>query len=225
MSDKLKKQSSDYVHATFKGLVSSIPYAGGPLSVLFESVFSAPIDKRKNEWLLSLDEAIKELTVTVDGLTTESLRTNEIFISVAMQASQIALRNHQKEKLEALKYAVINSVLITSINENKALIFTRVIDELTPLHLQVLSFLNSPEIHEKVLQDKAGINTSVYYPGNINIWEETYPEMKKEEQLIEQIVKELHTKGFVFHNSFHMGKGSVTTNYGKEFLEFIKRQT
>ena len=223
MSNKLKKQSNDYVHATFKGLVSSIPFAGGALSVLFDTVFSAPIDKRKKEWLLSLDEAIKELTIKVDGLTPESLRENEVFISVAMQASQIALKNHQKEKLEALSNAVFNAVIMTSINENKALIFTRIIDEITPLHIQLLSFLDNPDRYEKLLQDKTGKNMFTHYPGNINIFEETFPEMLAEKELIEQVVKELYVKGFVFHDSIHGSKGRVTTNYGREFLNFITK--
>jgi len=225
MGDKLEKKSNDYIHATVKGLVSAIPVAGGPLSVLFETVFSAPIDKRKKEWLNSLDDAVKELIKKVDGLTPEILSQNEVFISVAMQASQIALRNHQKEKLHALKNAVINSVLAKEIDANKALIFTRTIDEITPLHIQTLSFLNEPSKHEKILQEKAGPNTTINYLGNYNIWSDTYPELVKEESLVEQIVKELHAKGFLFRDNMRMGGERITTSYGREFLEFIELKT
>ena len=221
----MEKSSSDYAHAAIKGVLSAVPIAGGPLSVFFETVFSAPIDKRKEEWLLSLEQAVKNLTEKDANITVESLRDNDAFISIAMQATQIAIRNHQREKLEALKNAVINAARFESLDENKALIFTRLIDELTPLHIKVLSFLDNPGPFEKLLQEKAGKNTFVHYPGNINIWEETYPDLRSSNSLIEIIVKELHSKGFVYHDNMHIGKGRVTTNHGREFLHFIQNQT
>ena len=56
-----------------------------------------------------------------DVLTVEILEQDEKFISISMQATQIALRNHQEEKIEALKNCVINSVIQTDIDENKAI--------------------------------------------------------------------------------------------------------
>lgn len=220
MSDEPKKTASDYVHSAMKGALSAIPVAGGPLSILFETVFSAPIDKRRQEWLSSLGIAIEELTKKVDGLSPEALSGNEAFISVALQATQIALRNHQQEKIAALKNAIINTVLEKSIDENKALIFTRIIDEITPLHIMVLTFLNKPENYEKELQAKAR-STFTHYPNNISVFEEYYPELKSSSSLVEQVIKELYAKGFVFVESIHRGKGRVTTQFGQEFLAFI----
>jgi hypothetical protein len=47
----------------------------------------------------------------VNDLTPERLATNEAFVTVTMQASQGAIRNHQQAKLEALRNAVLNSAL------------------------------------------------------------------------------------------------------------------
>lgn len=220
MSDVPKKSASDHTHAIIRGALSAIPVVGGPLAIIFETVFSAPIDKRREEWISSLSIAIDELTKNVDGLSPEALSKNEAFISVAMQATQIALRNHQQEKIAALKNAVINTVLDKSIDENKALIFTRIIDEITPLHIIVLAFLNKPEDYEKELQAKTR-PTFIHYPNNMSIFEAYYPELGSSSSLVRQVIKELYAKGFLYFESAHMGNSKVTTEFGQEFLAFI----
>jgi hypothetical protein len=70
-----------------------------------------------------------------------------------LQASQIALRNHQKVKIEALQNAILNTVLNSSIDDFKALYFTNLIDTFTPLHIQLLHFLDSSKIHATGLRE------------------------------------------------------------------------
>jgi len=167
--DKFPETSkSDYAYAVAKGIISATPVAGGSLSVLFENIFTTPLDKRKKEWFQSLANAIEELTKKFEDITPESLSKNKIFISVSMQATQIALRNHQKEKLNALKNAVKNSAI--SIDENKVLMFTRIIDDMTPLHLKMLEFLNNPSTIEQELQNELPKNMKRHYGDNMNMW-------------------------------------------------------
>jgi len=135
-----KKTTGDQIHSGLKVALSLIPYAGSPLAVLFETVFSAPIDRRREVWFSSLESEIERLCKSVEELSPEALSKNEVFISVAMQATQIALRNHQSEKLEALRNAIINSALETSVDDNKVLIFTHIIDEITTLHRRFAHF-------------------------------------------------------------------------------------
>lgn len=216
-----KKSIGDTSHAVAKGILSAIPNIGGSLSVLFESIFTTPLDKRKKEWFQSLADAIEELTKKVDDITPESLSENEIFISVSMQATQIALRNHQQEKLNALKNAVKNSASSISIDENKVLMFTRIIDDMTPLHLKILKFLNNPRIIEKELQTRTSSNVRTHYGNNMNIWQEYYPELNSSRELITQISKELYVKGFLYNeNALHSSEKS-TSNFADEFLAFI----
>lgn len=222
--DKFPEKSiSDNSYAIAKGIISAIPVAGGSLSVLFESIFTTPLDKRKKEWFQSLADAIEELTNKVDEITPESLSENEIFISVSMQATQIALRNHQQEKLVALKNAVKNSASSISIDENQILMFTRIIDDMTPLHLKILEFLNNPNKIEQELQDKKPKNVKTYYSENITIWKEYYPELNSSKELISQVCKELYAKGFLFKEIQLLGTGKVTSSFGEEFLTFISK--
>lgn len=218
--DKFPETSkSDYAHAVAKGIISATPVAGGPLSILFENIFTTPLDKRKKEWFQSLSDAIEELTKKVEDITPESLSNNEIFISVSMQATQIALRNHQKEKLNALKNAVKNSAI--SIDENKVLMFTRIIDDMTPLHLKILEFLNNTNIIEQELQNKLPKNMKQHYGDNMNMWKEYYPELNSSNELIIHISKELYTKGFLHNERALHSSGKQTSKFGDEFLDFI----
>jgi hypothetical protein len=221
-----EKSRSDNINLAIKAVTSAIPYAGGPLSILFESIFTSPIEKRKEDWFKSLGSAIVELTERVEVLTTESLSNDEKFISISMQATQIALRNHQKEKLDALRNCVINSIIITSIDENKALLFTRIVDEITPLHIQLLSFLKDPKIIEEKLQSLTNPSSSVQssvtnYSSNAEIWFEYFPEFKKSEFIINFIINDLFSKGFISTDNINMGHGIVIKDFGREFLTFI----
>ncbi len=226
MSSYPKKTKSDHFHTALKSALSVVPGAGGLLSILFENIFSSPIDKRKEEWITSLGTKIDELIENDEHITPKSLSENPTFISVALQASQQALRNHQEEKLTALRNAVLNTAIDITIDENKALLFTNIIDEITPLHMKLLAFYNDVEKYEKKLQGKTGANTAmqstmVHYSANIDIWEESFPNLAASRDLIVLIVQDLNRKGFIFHDNLASGKGSATTNFGKEFLAFI----
>ena len=72
------------------------------------------------------------------GLTVEALASNEAFISLLCQATPIALRHHQQEKLVCLKNALISVGSPEFTDEDLAFQFLRYIDELTVSHLSVL---------------------------------------------------------------------------------------
>lgn len=126
------KSKGDIAREVGRAIVSAIPVAGGPIQVVFENVFSAPIEKRKQVWLEKLAEIVTELQQRVDGLTPETLAANDVFVTVAMQASEVAIRNHQNEKIKALRNAVLNVGLPNPPEEDEQLIFVRLVDQLTP---------------------------------------------------------------------------------------------
>lgn len=208
-----------------KAILSAIPTAGGPLHVLFENVFSAPIEKRKQAWLEQLAEVVTEIQRRVEELTTEKLATNETFITVAMQASQMAVRNHKKEKLQALRNAVLNSALPNPPQEDEQMIFLRLIDQLTPWHLRVLGLFNDPVEWMK----RSGIAYPGWGMGGVSmVIEHCFPELRGQRDTYEQIVRDLQTDGLVKDGKFlHItmtGRGMVearTTDRGNRFINFI----
>lgn len=216
------KQRGDYVHAGTKATINLIPVVGGALSTLFETVISSPIDKRKEEWLISLAETIEDLCEKVDGLKPESLAKNEEFISICIHASNIALRTHQEEKLKSLLNAVKNTAIGSIGDESKRMIFLRVIDEMTELHLRVLIFLTEIKSFIEALNEKLPSNHYRDWGSAINVWNETYKDIRSNDHILDVIVGDLNRYGFIRIKQFHEARlDSVATKFGMEFCEFI----
>lgn len=219
------KSVGDVAHEVGRAIVSAVPGAGGPLQVAFENIFSSPIEKRKQAWLEQLAEVVTEIQKRVKEITPEKLARNETFVTVAMQASQVAVRNHQQAKLEALRNAVLNSALPNPPQEDEQMIFLRLIDQLTPWHLRVLSLLNNPV--EWMERNK------VAYPGwgmggVSTVIEHCLPDLRGQRDTYDQIVRDLQGEGLVGQGQFtHLtmtGSGMVesrTTDRGKRFIKFI----
>ena len=219
------KGVGDIAREVGRAVVSAIPAAGGPIQVVFENIFSAPIEKRKQAWLESLADVVTELQQRIEGLTAEKLSENEVFVTVAMQASQVAIRNHQGEKLRALRNAVLNSGLPNAPEEDEQLIFVRLIDQLTPWHLRLLSVLNHPVRWME--------QNEVRYPGwgaggVSHVIEHCLPDLRGKREIYEQLIRDLQAEGLLGQGQYlHItmtGQGMVdsrTTDRGKRFIRYI----
>lgn len=139
-----KQSVGDVVHSTVKAGLSVIPIAGGPLAELFSAIITPPLVKRRDAWIESLAQNFKALEEKVEGLTLESLQQNEELITAVMHALQVAMRNHQKEKLDALRNAVLNVASARAPDEDLQMMFMSFIDTMTPWHLRVIRFFQNP---------------------------------------------------------------------------------
>jgi hypothetical protein len=124
--------AEDTAHLVTKAMLSPIWGA----SELFERLVSSPLDRRTREWMANVADFLQQNF----GYDLEKLESNEKFLTVFVQATRIAAQNHQKEKLNALRNAIVSSVFHQDISEDLQLIFIRFIDELTPSHLLLLKF-------------------------------------------------------------------------------------
>ena len=220
-----KKTGSDVAREVGRAIVAAVPAAGGPLQVAFENIFASPIEKRKQAWLEQLAQVIDEVKGRVENLTPEKLAANEAFVTVAMQASQVAIRNHQQAKLEALRNAVLNSALPNPPQEDEQMIFLRLIDQLTPWHLRVLSVLDNPT----AWMERNSIRNPGWGMGGVSaVLEHCLSDLRGQRDTYEQIVRDLQAEGLVsqgqFINVTMTGNGMVqsrTTDRGKRFIRFI----
>ena len=199
--------------------------AGGPLSVILETAFAPPIERRREKWLKQLGEIVSHLEQRVADLTPEKLSQNEVFITIALQATQIALRNHHEEKLSALKGAVLHSALPNGPEEHLQLMFLQFVDELTPTHLAMLALFNSPVqwMQQHQIQYPAwgmgGVSTVV---------EHCFPALRGKREVYEQVVRDLQTRGLIrqgqFLNITMTGNGMVesrTSDIGRAFIDYV----
>lgn len=164
--------------------------------------------------MATVGQKLSELDGSV--LKVEELRENEAFVSAAMHASQIALRSHQQEKLEALRNAVINIATGNAPEEVLQHLFLGFVDSLTPTHLQILKHFQSPPNLGRSLM---GSLSSVLESG--------FPKLRGKRAIYDQLWRDLHTRGLVSTDGLHAnmsGQGLLekrTTDLGDQFLAFI----
>jgi len=226
-------EKTDKAIAVVRAAVSSIPYAGNAAIELMPLLFTAPLERRRQEWMNEVAGALRELEQD-RGISLDELQSNEAFISVLVQASQAAVRNHQREKKEALRQAVRNSAASVKIEEDLQLLFVRFIDELTPSHLTLLRFLRDREIEFQDVESYEQLFQS-FCAANV---EDTVT--RDEFRLISE---ELKTRNLirisanvddfsgVGSNTYVVTRGSsggpmlLVTDIGRKLLAFISRST
>jgi len=227
MKDKKKLKSpesskKDTAHKAIKAGLSLLP-AGGAAAEFFNSIIVPPLEKRRQQWIEEVTQYLNELK-DKKGIDLESLQLNDKFITTVMQATQSAIRNHQREKLVSLRNAILNSALPESPDESLQSMFLNYVDTFTVWHLKILDLFHNPSDwakrnnHQFQEYYSAGMNTTL---------ESAFPELYEQRSFYDQIWKELYSHGLVSTDSLHgMVTGqsllnSLTTEMGDKFLNFI----
>jgi hypothetical protein len=221
-----KATKADVAHALAKGTISAVPLVGAPAAELFSLVVTPPLERRRAEWLNAIYDRLKQLESEAQEFKIEALKDNPLFITTIMHATIAALRNHQKEKLDALQNAVVNSARGIDVEENLQLLFLNMVDELTPLHLRVLKYFDNPR---KWFQEH-GIKFSIYMGAASTGLEAALPELVGKRDVYDMLVTDLYNRGVLTldKTTVHVGIGetgileSHTTELGKNFLKYIE---
>jgi len=111
---------------------------------LFDLITGPARGKRLGDWCEALRLVVNNVSRRIAGLTPKALAANEAFISAFAQATQAALRTHQKEKREALRNAVVNVAIGKEPDPNRQQQFLFLIDRFSETHLTVLRFFEDP---------------------------------------------------------------------------------
>jgi len=225
---KLPKPTAvDYVHTAIKAGLSMIPVAGGPASELFNTLIVPPLAKRRDAWLTSLSEELIGLQEKVDGFTLDSLFDNDVFVTAVMHGTQAALRNHQKEKIDALRNAVLNVATGNSPDEDLQIVFLNFIDTATTWHLRLLKFFQDPATYGRSI----GITFPDWSMGGVStVLAHTFPELRDRKEFYETITTDLNNRGFISGGSSMLNTtmsesgmfSKRTTAMGDTFLAFIE---
>jgi hypothetical protein len=170
-----------------------------------------------------LADGFQELKDRLDAAEFEALRHNELFVTVIFNATQAAMRTHQPEKLEALRAAVMNAALPMGPDEHTQLMFIRFIDELTALHLRILSYGRDPAAWYA--------RHNIEKPNMISgarsaVLEVALPELKGRGDVYNQAMNDLNARGLIGVPisgmvSQHALYDKLTSPLGDRFLDFI----
>jgi hypothetical protein len=217
----------DAVYAAGRALLSVIPVAGGAAVELFQFIITPPIEKRRNEWMKEIGEAVQNLKQS-KGIDIEQLKSNDVFVDTLLQASQIALRNSQQDKINALKNAVINSALPQPIEQTLQQMFLDWIDTFTVWHIRVLGLFHNPQ--QWATDNNKPLPTNISMGGLDTILGYAFPELAQDRALYDQIWKDLYQKGLLNTDSLHVTmswSGLIarrTSELGEKFLMYISEK-
>jgi len=219
-----KRSGGDFVHSLVKAGLAGIPSLGGSTAEIFSLIIVPPLSKRRDEWVESIAEGLNLLEEKVEGFKIEELANNDVFITTVAHATQAAIRNHQEEKLEALRNAVLNAALGNAPEEDMWLMFLDYVDSLTPWHLAILKFFDNP----KEWGQKHGVSFSNYHIGSPSkILEEAFKDLRDKSELYDLFVKDLFSRGLMNTESLRttMTESGIftsrTTYIGQQFIKFI----
>ena len=220
-----ERDSKDLGHTTVKAVIASVPFVGGAGAEFFSYLLASPVERRKDEWAEEVGAALRDLTSRVTGLE-EKLQDQPNFVDVALQASQVALRNSAREKRDALRNAVLNAALKTEPNTELEHLFVRLIDELSPQQLQILELFEDP----RAWNERHGRPIRVLHSGGLShVVESAFPQLGGQRFLYDQLWKSLFERGLVNTEHLHTmmtGHGlmeSRLTELGQRFLRFVRR--
>lgn len=202
--DITKPTIGDVIHANVKGGLGAIPVWGSLLSENFALLIVPPATKRRDEFLFSVEKDLRAIEMKIEGFNIEALSQNELFVTTLLQATQIAIRSHQQEKLEALRNAVINTALANEPKEDMQLMFLNWIDTMTPWHiktLQALDKINEEELWEHLDKDKK----DRFHPQSKDvilqkIYTQQYSYVKDNLLFFDQIFEDLKNKSLITIN-------------------------
>lgn len=214
---------ADHRAAVIRGGLSAIPVLGSVLAEELGLVLAPPLTRRRDEWLEDLARRLHDLETRVEGFTFDDLVENEQFVSATLQATQAALRTHQKEKLEALRNAVLNVAAGRSFSDELQSIFLSLLDRLQATHLRILKIFRYPPVggsHNQWQQ------ITIHNPGTPTRWiKEFVPGLKIEDtNLIRMLISDLYSAGlsFISPDAQNMPLDyTLITGLGIGFLNFI----
>lgn len=225
VANKPEREAGDIAYTIAKVGLSTVPVIGGPAAEIFSAIVLPPLSRRRDEWIESIARGLKALGERVDDFKIEALSDNQMFVTTVMYASQAAIRNHQKQKLEALRNAVLNAALPNAPEEDIQLMFLNFVDMFTSWHLRILEFFDDPV--------EWGRRNGITYPSWSGGWpatvlEHAFPDLTGRRDFYDVIVKDLFVRGLMntetLRVSFATSEGlfaSRTTAMGKQLIDFI----
>ena len=224
MTDNTNKTiAKDVAHSIVKGGLGTIPIIGSLATEIFGLIVTPPLEKRRAEWMNEVAEKLKELEEN-KTINFEELQKNDQFIDVVLQATTLALKTSEKEKIKAFQNAVLNTASGQSPDQTKSQIFLNQLDGFTTWHIRILVFIDSPRLWFQ----QANRNPPNFMAGSISsLIKDAYPELKNQDDLLNLIWNDLSNAGF--HNTSGVkttmsGDGALserTTSLGKQFIQYI----
>jgi hypothetical protein len=200
-----KPTNNDSINKVLKVLIS--PLINGTAMEILNAITIAPIERRRDIFFEDICFHIKKLESKIEELKPERLSENELFITVLLKSFQAIIKEHQKEKIDAFKNAVINTVTIESISENYKLLFLSYLESFTVLHLQILKSIND-SIHS-IANPKESLNSFKDFDILYREFIISSNDKQVSKETFLSIIKELQSKDLIRVNNHYSNYDSM----------------
>lgn len=201
-----------------------MPFAGGVLAEVGSTAIPSPSQRRMEEWMRSVSERLANLESAISGFTIDGLAGNLVFAAALRQSAQMASQEEDYAKLDALRNAVLNSALPGSAETSRQQMFLDMVGSLTPLHLQILSYLSNPA----GAFASAGRQPPNYASGSLfNQLIVLRPDLESEREICNAVVSDLYARRLIPMDSIQSGMTGAgllsphITDLGRAFLRFV----
>ena len=218
-----KSTGREIVERAVEAGLGSIPLVGAALAVTFVTALGWRMEQRRERWFTELAEAVEELGERVDDFDLETLADNDLFVDAVVTATRTVEHTHQKEKISALRNAVLNSVAPDAPDADTQAIFLNFVDRFTPSHLRLVTLWDDPPTwfsSHGLTPPEAG-----FVGSRTATVEAGLPEMQGRKDFYLLIASELGSAGMLTASL----SGSVsptslmdrlTTDFGRQFVRF-----
>lgn len=225
MEQPPKSAIVDAAGAASLAAVPTAPGTDGPAAGFMEKILAVSTEARREKWIHQIAEVVMELQKRIEDFSLEKLSRNDLFVTVTLEAAQIACRNHHEEKLKALKHAVLHAALPNGPGEQLQFMFLRFIDEMTPVHLAILAILDNP----LGWMEQHGVANPKWTAGSVSaLIQYCVPPLRGQPEVSEQLVRDLQARGLLDSGQFLRTPTSEagmmqsrTTVIGRAFLGYI----
>lgn len=218
-----EQTTGDTVHAIGSAALQMVPIVGSSAADLLKHVIMPPLERRRDEWMDTIGEALRSHDVTF-----EELGTREELLDALLDASAAAIKTSSKEKRAALRNGVLNIATRWDPDEWLGRQFLGLIERFDPWHLRLLKAMDDPPGWAK----EHGVNYRPAFSSSLGGFiDAAFPELKDRHDFYGQLWAELGQAGLVGASGLstmmtESGWLSPRTNErGKKFLRFISEPT
>lgn len=225
-----RKLTSELTELAGTAALGAVPLLGGPLGAGFAYAMSLPFNRRQQQWFEDIAQALTNVEEQLAGLTLEQLAADDGFVDTFIAATRAAASTNHQVKLDALRNTVINAADIGARPEEELrLRMIRLVDEMVPLHMQLLTMLDAPKEWFSQHQDRVAPSFSMggY---RIQLIDAAFPELSKDKAQRDRLIEDLVMWRLASLPSTTMMSGegvwnASTTPMGKEFLAYIRNDS
>ena len=105
-----KSTGREGTEKTIEGGAGKVPLVGSAIAAAFTYAVGYAFNNRMQQWYDDVASAIQELQDREEVLDFDQLADDPVFVDAVVHATRAAQGTHQREKLDALRNGIINSI-------------------------------------------------------------------------------------------------------------------